>query len=694
MSKQNLFQPGMSSGEIVRTVRSLPGVAITSTGMRDAGQSDFKNRHRIHDLLTLAPSYEDMDLFSAEVHGGARWHVGIMNRRESPFEETAILREKMPHVLLQTLVRETNLWGYRPYPENVIKYVVPKVDIDIWRCFSFLNDVRNMRPICEVVMERGHLFQPSISFTQSDWATNAYYLGVVDGIVDLCGGIDEIILCIKDMAGVGSPERIRELVDSLLQKYPEMVIQYHRHATDGLALPALLAAAEAGAKLLDAQEDSLTRFYGQAPILSLLAYLEEAGIPVHLNREKAEEAVEKAREWVRLYGWAESPFKGFDHNVVRHRMPGGAFPSSFEQAEQGGFLHLMPMILQVMTLYNQVIHYFDVTPGSQMTWVTCSGLVNRYAKEYGVAGVGRLIALLKKFIHEAGQDMEKMDEEERDEILGMFESAPGDVKNLLLGGYGKLPVGWPADWVYQSAFGDSWEEKIAERTEASPLDSTPDEDLDHVRAELADKLGWEPSEEEFILYLMHPKDTLEMVGFREEYGQVSLVLPTDVWHSGLQCPGDRVDFEVGNKPYSIELVSVGEEYEGYIPVVLKINNQTRVFSVETPRVVRVEVRMARAENEVGSPISGNVWRIGNPSRGTLSVGNIIHEGEEIANIEAMKMENAIVSPFDGRIGEICVGLNDSVIEGQLLFVLEEGGVQAAREEAAREKVSMEKAPIG
>ncbi|MBN2720931.1 MAG: biotin attachment protein, partial [Proteobacteria bacterium] len=464
--------------------------------------------------------------------------------------------------------------------------------------------------------------------------------------------------------------------------------------TDGLALPALLAAAEAGAKLLDAQEDSLTRFYGQAPILSLLAYLEEAGIPVHLNREKAEEAVEKAREWVRLYGWAESPFKGFDHNVVRHRMPGGAFPSSFEQAEQGGFLHLMPMILQVMTLYNQIIHYFDVTPGSQMTWVTCSGLVNRYAKEYGIVGVGRLIALLKKFIHEAGQDMEKMDEEERAEILGMFESAPGDVKNLLLGGYGKLPVGWPADWVYQSAFGDSWKEKIAERTEASPLDSTPDEDLDHVRAELAEKLGWEPSEEEFILYLMHPKDTLEMVGFREEYGQVSLVLPTDVWHSGLRCPGDRVDFEVGNKPYSIELVSVGEEYEGYIPVVLKINNQARVFSVETPRVVKVEVRLAKAENEVGSPISGNVWRIGNPSRGTLSAGNIIHEGEEIANIEAMKMENAIVSPFDGRIREICVGLNDSVVEGQLLFVLDEGGVQEAREEAAREKVSMEKAPIG
>jgi pyruvate carboxylase len=694
MKKENLFRPGMAPKEIISKVRSLPGVAITSTGMRDAGQSDFKNRHRIHDLSTLAPHYENMDLFSAEVHGGARWHVGIMNRRESPFEETVILRERMPNVLLQTLIRETNLWGYRPYPKNVIEYVVPRVDIDVWRCFSFLNDVRNMRSICEVVMDRGLLFEPCISFTQSDWATNDYYLGVVDDIVDLCGGVDEIIMCIKDMAGVGSPERIRELVDVILQKYPEMVIQYHRHSTDALALPALLSAAQSGAKLLDAQEDSLTRFYGQAPILSLHAYLEEAGIPVLLDRSEAEAAVQKARDWVRLYGWAESPFKGFDHKVVDHRMPGGAFPSSFEQAEQGGFLHLMPMILQVMSLYNHIINYFDVTPGSQMTWVTCSGLVNRYAKEYGLAGVHRLISLLKKFVEEARQDLSKMDPEEKEELMGLFESAPGDFKNLLMGVYGKMPVGWPADWVYESAFGETWKEKIAERTENSPLDAIADEDLEHLRSELAEKLGWEPSEEEFILYLMHPKDAVDMIEFREEYGRASLVLPTDVWHSGLDSPGESVDFEMDNKPFTVEMVSVGDEHDGYIPVVLRINNQARVFSVQTPRAVKVEIRTAKAENEVGSPITGSVWRLGNPKRGSLSVGDIVHAGEEIANIEAMKMENAITSPFDGRITEICVGLNESVVENQLLFVLEEELVQTAREEAAREEVGMEDMPMG
>jgi len=116
-----VVKPGMTPKEIVKSVRSLAGVCLTSVGMRDAGQSDFKNRHRIYDLATLAPFYNKMGLFSSECHGGARWHVGVMNRRESPFEEINILRELMPNVLLQTLIRETNIFGYRPYPRNVIE---------------------------------------------------------------------------------------------------------------------------------------------------------------------------------------------------------------------------------------------------------------------------------------------------------------------------------------------------------------------------------------------------------------------------------------------------------------------------------------------------------------------------------------------------------------------------------------------
>ena len=663
-------KPGMSSKEIVQAIRNLNGVCFTSVGMRDAGQSDYKNRHRIYDLSTLAPFYNRMGLFSSECHGGARWHVGVMNRRESPFEEIDILRQQMPNVLLQTLIRETNLFGYRPYPKNVIEYVVSKVDIDVWRCFSFLNDVRNMRTVAEVVMKRGRLFQPSISFTTADWATNEYYLEVVKDIVDLCSGTAEIIFCVKDMAGVGSIKRVGSLIDAIKQKYPELVIQYHRHITDGLAMPALLSAAQAGAKIFDVEEDSLVRFYGHSPILAVQAYFEEMGIPVNLNRKEAEAAVQKVREWINNYDWAESPFKGFDHTVTLHKMPGGAFPSSFEQAEKGGFLHYMPAVLKVMSLYNKIIHYFDVTPGSQITWVTCSGIVNKYAKAKGDAGVRHLINLLTKFIDEKDLDFNAINEEDREELLGLFRNTPGDFRNLILGHYGKLPMGWPPDWLYQSTFGAEWETKIKERIELSPLDSMPDDDLEKIRQELSEHIGRQPSEEEFILYLMHPKDALAMIEFREKYGEAPLVLPTDVWRQGLKKPGDKVDFELRGKPYSIELVSVGAEHEGIIHVVMRVNNKTRVYSVATPRAKKTEIRMAKGLNEAGAPINGNIWRIGNPERGALKVGDLVHKGEEIANLEAMKMENVLIAPFDGQIVEICVKLNSFVVEGQLLFILE------------------------
>ncbi len=663
-------KPGMSSKEIVQAVRNLDGVCFTAVGMRDAGQSDYKNRHRIYDLATLTPFYNRMGLFSSECHGGARWHVGVMNRRESPFEELEILRQHMPNVLLQTLIRETNLFGYRPYPRNVIEYVVSRVDIDVWRCFSFLNDIRNMRAVAEVVMKRGKLFQPAVSFTSADWTTNEYYLGVVKDIVDLCSGTDEIIFCVKDMAGVGSIKRVSSLIDAIKQKYPELVIQYHRHITDGLAIPALLSAAQAGAKIFDVEEDSLVRFYGHSPILSVQAYFEEMGIPVNLERKEAEAAVQKVREWINYYDWAESPFKGFDHTVTLHKMPGGAFPSSFEQAEKGGFLHYMPAVLKVMSLYNKIIHYFDVTPGSQITWVTCSGIVNKYAKAKGDSGVRHLIDLLSKFIDEKDLSLDAMTGEEKEEILGLFRNAPGDFRNLVLGHYGKLPMGWPPDWVYQSTFGDEWEAKIKERIELSPLDSMPDDDLEKLRQELSDHIGRVPSEEEFILYLMHPKDALDMIEFREKYGESPVVLPTDVWRQGLRNPGDKVDFELWGKPYSIELVSVGSEHEGIIHVVMRVNNKTRVYSVATPRAKKTEIRMAKGPNDVGAPINGNIWRIGNPERGALKVGDLVHKGEEIANLEAMKMENVIVAQMDGQIVEICVKLNSFVVEGQLLFIIE------------------------
>ncbi len=169
---------------------------------------------------------------------------------------------------------------------------------------------------------------------------------------------------------------------------------------------------------------------------------------------------------------------------------------------------------------------------------------------------------------------------------------------------------------------------------------------------------------------MHPKDALVMIEFREKYGEAPIVLPTDVWKNGLKNHGDKVEFELWGKPYCIELVSIGAEHEGLIHVVMRVNNKTRVYTVETPSAKKVEIRMAKGPADIGAPITGSIWRIGNPERGTLRAGDIVYKGEELANLEAMKMETAIVAPFDSQIVEICVKLNDPVQEGQLIVVLE------------------------
>ncbi len=103
---------------------------------------------------------------------------------------------------------------------------------------------------------------------------------------------------------------------------------------------------------------------------------------------------------------------------------------------------------------------------------------------------------------------------------------------------------------------------------------------------------------------------------------------------------------------------------------MRVNNKTRVYTVATPRVTKTEIRMAKGEKDVPSPINGTVWRLGNPKRGHLKVGDIVSKGEEIANIEAMKMETTIIAPYDAQINEIVFKLNDIVQEGQVLFVLE------------------------
>jgi pyruvate carboxylase len=684
--------PKNSPRENIAALRSDRRVYFTNTGPRDTGQSDFKNRHTLYDLIRLAPFYNRCGYFSIENHGGARFHQNLLQNMIDPFEEAALWKERMPDVMTQTLVRSTNLWGYRMYPRNVIRLSVKAFlpYVDVWRCFDFLNYVPNMIPIAEAVMEGGKLFQPAISFSVSEDCTDAYYLKVAAEILRVTGGTGEIVLCIKDMAGVGSPKRIAQLTDALLQKYPDLVIQYHRHATDGLAVPALAAAAKAGAKILDVTDDSFTRYYGHAPVRAVRALLQEMGIETCLDLPMVDKTDETITGFIGHYQDFESQFRGFSYKVTEHKMPGGAFPSSFEQAAKGGFLSLMPQILRGMSYGNRFIKYFDVTPGSQITWTTWAGIVQYHYKEGGLTQVEDLLDLCERFIAQ-GQSFDVLRTEEKEILLGLYARATDDLKNLLLGRYGPLPFGWPADWVYQSVLGDAWREKVAkERFEESPLSKKPDEEIGRAREELRKKIERHPTENELMLYLQHPGAAVDFIRFRTRFGNTTL-LPTAVWFEGLKESGSEVAFEAHGKPNTIKLVSIGQEIDGVKHIVLSVNNTMHVFPVEMPSrktAQKVGARFAdpTIPGQIASPIMGNVWRIGDKDR-VLMVGDIVREGEEIMNIEAMKVETAVLSPIHGVVKEIFAKLNQAVIEKQLLMVLEEVPPEERKRGRARSKNS-------
>ena len=663
--------------KILKAIRDGKTIWLTQTGPRDTGQSDFKNRFTLHDLSRLMPIYDASGYFSVEVNGGARLHQNLMNNMIHPFEEARLFADRMPNVLTQTLIRATNVWGYRMYPRNIVRLAVESFlpTVDVWRCFDFLNYVPNMAPVAEEVLRGGKIFSPAISFTESPECSDAYYLRVLKEIVSLSGWTKDIILCVKDMAGVGSPARIRRLADAFLQKYPGLVIQYHRHSTDGLAIPAMAAAAEAGAKLFDVTDDAFSRFYGHPPVRPLVRYLRELGHDVRLDMERADEASDVIRGFIRKYERFESQFKGFSSDVTVHRMPGGAFPSSFEQAQKGGFLELMPHILKGMSYGNRIIKYFDVTPGSQITWTTWAGILQRFHKEGGEPAIRRLFGVLERFF-ESGERLSALSQADENLLLRLYAGATDDLKNLLLGKYGPLPFGWPKDWVYRSVFGEGWAEKVREeRVSSSPLSHLPDEDLSKARAAMEAELGRHATQEESVLYLMHPKAAVDFLRFRKQYGDTT-VLPTSVWLNGLRKPGDQVTISISGKPHEVRLVSIGEGVGGVKHVVLSVDNIMHVFPVELPEAAaaRKAIRKANpaAKGEVGATVTGTVWRIGTKDR-VLKEGDRVRRGEEVMNIEVMKTENAVKSHVAGVIRELCVKGNDRVEEGQLIAVIDPGG---------------------
>ncbi len=540
MTMERIVQ-GTSPAEVIRQLQNSDGYHITNTA-RDLSQSDFKNRILLHTDLLAADARERAGYFSLEITGGASVHVDILRKQVDPFLKLDILRKKMPTTMFQTLCRGVNLFGYRPYPQNVIRFTVKEFAkyVDVWRTFDFMNYIPNMQAVFEEVGKAGKVNEPCICFSTGPEHTDKYYLGKIQEILDVTGS--DIILCIKNHGGLGTPKRIGELVDNIRQKYPDLPIHYHGHNTDGNDIGRIVAAVQNGATIVDAGDASFTGFYGPAPILSVVQTLKDLGYnAATIDEEAVIETSEVIRDERQHYHAFESQIKGFQPTVQIHKLPGGAMGSSLEQAVKGGFLDKMPDILhkEMPRVQKELGNYWSVTPGSQILWTTAVANIQG-GERYG--------------------------------------NASGDLRNLLLGKYGPFPFYEPEDWIFEKVLGSDWKKVLEEE---GGVEDISDMDIDKEKEILADRIGEEPTDQQLVLYLQHPNDAVEFFKFEAKFGKVYVLPPSIFLHEGGFEAGETISFtDHTGKEHRVEVGPSIKDEDGETSVYLNVDHHQRVYTFE------------------------------------------------------------------------------------------------------------------
>jgi pyruvate carboxylase len=510
----------MRPADIFRTLREADGYFLCNNE-RDVSQSDFKNRLMPMTTVRVAPARNEAGFFSLEVSGGASIHMDLIYKQVNPFERLRIIRQAMPHTLLQTVCRGASLFGYRHYPENVIRLTVREFAklVDVWRVYDFLNHVPNMVPVFEEVQRAGRLLMPSVCFSTGKEHTDEYYVGKVGEILAVTG--PDVIISIKNFAGLGTPKRLAQLVEAIIAAFPDLILHYHGCNTDGNDIGRMTAAVLAGAKLVDVADHGYGAVYGQAPALTLIQNLRDYGKrAIGIKIQALLKSSDLLRQERKIYEPFEIHFRGHDPTVSHYKLTGGAVGSAYEQADRLGLLDRVPEVFREMgDVQVELGNWWSVTPGSQILWTTS----------------------VNNILH------------------GRYESPSLDLKNLILGRYGPLPFYQPADWIcqkvleYQRPDGKPWQRILAEE---GGLVKPRDVDLEQERGHLAAKLGREVSDADLSLYLQFPFDTLSYCQFVATYGKTWL-LPPEVWFR--QEPfqaGERINFaDERGVPHAIEVIS-------------------------------------------------------------------------------------------------------------------------------------------
>ncbi|WP_040159204.1 pyruvate carboxylase [Nigerium massiliense] len=607
-------------------LRASTQVAVTDTTFRDAHQSLLATRVRTRDLMNVAPHLARMlpQLFSVEAWGGATYDVALRFLKEDPWARLDTLHELMPNLPIQMLLRGRNTVGYTPYPLAVTKAFVREAassGIDIFRIFDALNNVEQIRPAIEAVLETDHaVAEAAICYTGNMTSpgeklyTLDYYLAMAEKLVEAGAHI----LAIKDMAGLLRAPAAVKLVSALRSNF-DLPVHLHTHDTAGGQLGTLLAAIDAGVDAVDVASAAWAGTTSQVPLSALIAATDDTDRPTGLSLEAAT-ALEPYFEGVRmLYGMFESGLPGPTGRVYLHEIPGGQLSNLRQQAIALGLGEHFEAIEDMYAAANRILgNIVKVTPSSKVVGDLALALV----------GVGADPADFEA-------DPQKYD-------------IPDSVIGFLNGDLGDPPGGWPEPFRTKALAG--------RRTKPVETELAPED---------ADALEREPRRT--LNRLLFPGPTAEYEAASESYSDLS-VLTTRQFLHGLELGVEhKVPIERG-KTLLMSLTAIGEADErGMRPVMATINGQMRQVWVRDSSVKSTVTQAERADpkvpGQVAAPFAGVVTL-------TVEEGQEVAAGEQVASIEAMKMEAVISSPVAGTVKRLAIGHAQAVEGGDLLVVVE------------------------
>ncbi|MCV7300447.1 pyruvate carboxylase [Mycobacterium barrassiae] len=625
-SKQRLVQLGPDG--FAAWMRESKAVGVTDTTFRDAHQSLLATRLRTTGLVMVAPYIARMtpQLLSVECWGGATYDVALRFLKEDPWERLAALREALPNICLQMLLRGRNTVGYTPYPESVTRAFVEEATatgIDIYRIFDALNNVESMRPAIDAVRETGcSIAEVAMSYTGDltdpgeNLYTLDYYLKLAEQIVDAGAHV----LAIKDMAGLLRPHAATVLVGALRSRF-DLPVHVHTHDTPGGQLATYVAAWQAGADAVDGASAPLAGTTSQPALSSIVAAAAHTEYETGLSLSAVCDLEPYFEALRKVYAPFESGLPAPTGRVYHHEIPGGQLSNLRQQAIALGLGDRFEEIEANYAAADRILgRLVKVTPSSKVVGDLALALVG--------AGVSA---------EEFAADPARFD-------------IPDSVIGFLRGELGDPPGGWPEPLRTKA---------LAGRSPARPIEELSAQD----EAALTQP---GPIRQATLNRLLFPGPTKEFEAHRELYGDTSSLSANQFFYGLRSGEEHRVRLERGVELLiGLEAISDPDE-RGMRTVMCIFNGQLRPVLVRDTSIASEVPAAEKADrsnpDHVAAPFAG-VVTVG------VAAGDTVEAGQTIATIEAMKMEAAITAPKAGEVSRVAVSATAQVEGGDLLVVV-------------------------